>query len=214
MIIRTAIFDINENVRNSISLLLNTDPVFEIVGSFSDATNCVQQALQCKPDIVLIDIGMSGLEDINAVSLLTKEMPQIQILIQTSLEDCDRIFDAIKAGASGYILKSHINGYLINALKELRMGGAPMSPSIARKVLKMLERGHQNKGITANNYNLTARERDVLKGIVNGQSHKMIGADLYITYDTVRSHVKRIYEKLNVASAAEAVAKAILQKIV
>jgi DNA-binding NarL/FixJ family response regulator len=215
MSIRITIFDDNKNIRNSIILLLNTDPTFEVVGTFSDAQHCVENVLTSRPDVVLMDIEMPGVNGIEAVRLLTKEFPHIQILIQTVFEDDERVFDSICAGASGYILKNQINSSLIDAIKELQTGGSPMSPSIARRVLNILQQGYQNKRQPATEeYNLTAREKEVLTAIVNGLSYKMIGYELNISYETVRSHIKKIYEKLHVASLTEVVAKAINQNIV
>lgn len=214
MSIRIAIFDDNKNIRNSIILLLNTDPAFEVVGTFSDAQHCVDNVITSRPDVVLMDIEMPGINGIEAVKLLTKEFPHIQILIQTVFEDDERVFDSICAGASGYILKNQLNSSLTDAIKELQTGGSPMSPSIARRVLSMLQQGYQNKKAPAEEYNLTPREKEVLSGIVNGLSYKMIGFELNISYETVRSHIKKIYEKLHVASLTEVVAKAINQNIV
>ena len=215
MSIRIAIFDDNKNIRNSIILLLNTDPTFEVVGTFSDAQHCVENVLTSRPDVVLMDIEMPGINGIEAVKLLTKEFPHIQILIQTVFEDDERVFDSICAGASGYILKNQLNSSLTDAIKELQTGGSPMSPSIARRVLNILQQGYQSKKQPVNEeYNLTAREKEVLTAIVNGLSYKMIGYELNISYETVRSHIKKIYEKLHVASLTEVVAKAINQNIV
>lgn len=214
MSIRIAIFDDNKNIRNSIIMLLNTDPTFEVVGTFCDAQNCVENVVSCRPDVVLMDIEMPGITGIQAVRLLTKEFPHIQILIQTVFEDDERVFDSICAGASGYILKNQLNSSLTSAIKELQTGGSPMSPSIARRVLGMLQQGYQNKPLPAAEYNLTPREKEVLSGVVNGLSYKMIAYELNISYETVRSHIKKIYEKLHVASLTEVVAKAINQNII
>ena len=215
MSIRIAIFDDNKNIRDSIIMLLNTDPMFEIVGSFENAMNCIEQVRISRPDIVLMDIEMPGLNGIEAIKVLNMEFPLVQVLIQTVFEDDERLFDAISVGASGYILKNRLNSSLIDSLKDLRTGGAPMSPSIARKVLTRLQYDYRNKRpVTSEEYNLTAREKEVLAAIVNGLSHKMIGYELNISYETVRSHIKKIYEKLHVASLTEVVAKAINHNIV
>jgi DNA-binding NarL/FixJ family response regulator len=215
MSIRIAIFDDNKNIRDSIIMLLNTDPMFEIVGSFENAMNCSEHVRISRPDIVLMDIEMPGLNGIEAIKVLNQEFPLIQVLIQTVFEDDERVFDAICVGASGYILKNRLNSSLIDSLKDLRTGGAPMSPSIARKVLTKLQNDYRNKRpVTTEEYNLTTREREVLGAIVNGLSHKMIGYELNISYETVRSHIKKIYEKLHVASLTEVVAKAINHNIV
>jgi DNA-binding NarL/FixJ family response regulator len=215
MSIRIAIFDNNKNIRDSIIMLLNTDPIFKIVGSFENALNCIDQVRISKPDIILIDLEMPGRNGIEAIRALNHEFPHIQVLIQTVFEDDERVIDAISAGASGYILKNHLKSSLIESLKDLRTGGAPMSPSIARKVLTKLQHDHRIKQQTATeDYNLTLREKEVLTAIVNGLSHKMIGYELNISYETVRSHIKNIYEKLHVASLTEVVAKAINHHIV
>ncbi len=215
MNIRIAIFDDNKNIRESITLLLNTEPTFVVVGSFSHVLDCVDDVKSCKPDIVLMDIEMPGMSGIEAVSIIKKELPHVPILMQTVFEDDDRVFDSICAGASGYILKNHLNTKLIDAIKELQFGGSPMSPSIARKVLnKMQSISGFIKPEEAPDYHLTPREKEVLSCLVNGLSYKMIASDLSISYETVRSHVKKIYEKLHVASLTEVVAKAINQRIV
>ena len=215
MNLRIAIFDDNKNIRESITLLLKTEFEFHVVGSFSHVLDCVDDVKSCNPDIVLMDIEMPGMSGIEAVSAIKKELPHVQILMQTVFEDDDRVFDSICAGASGYILKNHLNTKLIDAIKELQFGGSPMSPSIARKVLnKMQSVSGVIKPEEAPDYHLTAREKEVLSCLVNGLSYKMIASDLHISYETVRSHVKKIYEKLHVASLTEVVAKAINQRIV
>ena len=212
---RIAIFDDNKNIRESIAMLLNTMPDLLVVGTFSHVLDCVDDVKECKPDIVLMDIEMPGMTGIEAVKAIKKELPHIQILMQTVFEDDDRVFDSICAGASGYILKNHINTRLLDSIRELQYGGSPMSPSIARKVLTKLQQipQHVSPG-EAPDYHLTAREKEVLGCLVKGLSYKMIAADLIISYETVRSHVKKIYEKLHVASLTEVVAKAINQRIV
>jgi DNA-binding NarL/FixJ family response regulator len=215
MSLRIAIFDDNKNIRESITLLLQTQQEFEVVGSFSHVLDCVDDVKECKPDMVLMDIEMPGMSGIEAVQAIKKELPHVQILMQTVFEDDDRVFDSICAGASGYILKNHLNTRLIDSIKELQFGGSPMSPSVARKVLnKMQSVAAVIKPEEAPDYHLTAREKEVLSCLVNGLSYKMIAADLNISYETVRSHVKKIYEKLHVASLTEVVAKAINQRIV
>ncbi|HEX2535151.1 MAG TPA: response regulator transcription factor [Chitinophagaceae bacterium] len=215
MSLRIAIFDDNKNIRESITLLLQTVPEFDVVGTFSHVLDCVEDVQECRPDIVLMDIEMPGMSGIEAVRALKKEWPHVQILMQTVFEDDDRVFDSICAGASGYILKNHLNTRLIDAIRELQFGGSPMSPSVARKVLnKMQSVASVIQPEEAPDYHLTAREKEVLSCLVNGLSYKMIGADLGISYETVRSHVKKIYEKLHVASLTEVVAKAINQRIV
>ena len=215
MSLRIAIFDDNRNIRDSIGLLLMTEPDFELVGSFCHVLDCVEDIRESRPDVVLMDIEMPGMTGIEAVLKIKKEFPHVQILMQTVFEDDDRVFDSICAGASGYLLKNFLNTKLVDSIRELQYGGSPMSPSIARKVLnKMQSVSSVIKPEETPDYHLTAREKEVLSCLVNGLSYKMIGADLNISYETVRSHVKKIYEKLHVASLTEVVAKAIHQRIV
>src|SRR5882757_7116914 len=190
MSLRIAIFDDNKNIRESISMLLKTVKDFEVVGSFSHVLDCVDDTRECRPDVILMDIEMPGMTGIEAVLKIKKEFPQVQILMQTVFEDDDRVFDSICAGASGYILKNHLNTKLIDAIFELQYGGSPMSPSIARKVLGKLQQMPQyNKPQPPPDYQLTPREKEVLTCIVNGLAYKMIANQLNIGYETVRSHV-------------------------
>jgi DNA-binding NarL/FixJ family response regulator len=215
MALRIALFDDNKNIRESIAMLLATVPEFEMVGSYSHVLDCVEDTGESNPDIILMDIEMPGMTGIEAVKLIKTAYPQVQILMQTVFEDDDRVFDSICAGASGYILKNHLNTRLVDAINELQFGGSPMSPSIARKVLgKLQKHSDEIRPQETVNYQLTPREKEVLACIVEGLSYKMIADKLSISYETVRSHVKKIYEKLHVASLTEVVAKAINQRIV
>ena len=215
MALRITIFDDNRNIRESITMLLKTVRDFEVVGSFSHVLDCVEDIRESNPDVILMDIEMPGMTGIEAVKFITREFPHIQVLMQTVFEDDERVFDSICAGASGYILKNHLNTKLIDAIRELQFGGSPMSPTIARKVLGKLQQIPQHvQPQVAPDYQLSPREKEVLACIVNGLAYKMIADQLNISYETVRSHVKKIYDKLHVASLTEAVAKAINQKIV
>lgn len=213
--LRICIFDDNKNIRESITMLLDTVPGFDVVGSFSHVLDCIDDIRESKPDVVLMDIEMPGMTGIEAVKTLKKEFPQLLILMQTVFEDDDRVFDSVCAGATGYILKNQLNTKLIEFITDLQYGGSPMSPSIARKVLNKMQQVSQHiKPEAAPDYQLTPREKEVLACIVEGLAYKMIADKLSISYETVRSHVKKIYEKLHVASLTEAVAKAINQRIV
>lgn len=215
MSLRIVIFDDNKNIRDSITLLLQTVPEFEVAGSFSNVLDCIEDVRESKPDIVLMDIEMPGMTGIEAVRTLKREFPQVLILMQTVFEDDDRVFDSICAGASGYLLKNFLNTKLVDSIKELQYGGSPMSPSIARKVFNRMQQIPQLfKPEEVPDYNLTPREKEVLGCIVDGLSYKMIADKLSISYETVRSHVKKIYEKLHVASLTEVVSKAMKERIV
>jgi DNA-binding NarL/FixJ family response regulator len=215
MPLRIAIFDDNSNIRDSITLLLKTEKDFEVVGSFAHVLDCLQDVKQCNPDVILMDIEMPGMTGIEAVKILKKELPAVLIMMQTVFEDDDRVFDSICAGASGYILKNFLNTRLIDSIKELQFGGSPMSPSIARKVMmKMQQVAEQIKPALVPDYHLTPREKEVLACVVNGLSYKMVADALFISYETVRTHIKKIYEKLHVASLTELVHKTMKEKIV
>lgn len=215
MPLRIAIFDDNKDVRESISLLLQTEKEFEVAGMFSHVLDCVKEVRACKPDIILMDIEMPQMTGIEAVAAIKKEFPDMQILMQTVFEDDDRVFDSICAGASGYILKNQADTKLIEAIKEVREGGSPMSPSIARKVLtKMQQIPEHVAPKPAPDYRLTPREKEVLACVVHGLSYKMIADQLFISHETVRTHVKRIYNKLHVASLTEMVSKSVKERIV
>lgn len=196
-------------------MLLSTEPEFEVVGAFSHVLDCVQDVKDSNPDVILMDIEMPGMTGIEAVRTIKKEFPHILILMQTVFEDDDRVFDSICAGASGYILKNFLNTRLVESIKELQYGGSPMSPSVARKVLNKMQQVPQLvRPEEAPDYDLTPREKEVLGCIVDGLAYKMIADKLSISYETVRSHVKKIYEKLHVASLTEVVSKAMKERIV
>ncbi|MDX2046887.1 MAG: response regulator transcription factor [Chitinophagaceae bacterium] len=214
MPLRISIFDDNKNIRDSISMLLSTTDDIEVVGSYPDVSNVIQNVRMSKPDIVLMDIEMPGKTGIEAVKEIKKEYPQVLVMMQTVFEDDDRVFQSICAGASGYILKNYLNSRLVDSIRELQYGGSPMSPSIARKVLTLMQNSPVQLVSNKDDYRLSPREKDVLSLLVKGLSYKMIASDLHISYETVRSHMKKIYEKLHVASLTEAVAKAINQRIV
>ncbi len=157
-----------------------------------------------------MDIDMPGMNGIEGVKLIRKNCPSVQILMFTVFDDEEKVFAAIKSGAAGYILKNAEPGQLVQAIVEVYNGGAPMTPGIARKVLQQFQTFLPQE---KTDYNLSNREKEVLALLVSGFSYKMISAKLDITYDTVRAHMKKIYEKLHVASMTEAVAKAINQNL-
>jgi len=212
MNIRVLIFEDNHSLRIGIAQLVNTTPGYQCVGAFEDCTNLIKNVKDTNPDIVLMDIGMPGINGIEAVKMLREKFPDLKILMQTIFEENVKIFQSILAGASGYILKNTPNARFMEAIKETYEGGAPMSPSIATKVLKMVIT--QPLDPKANSFNLTEREKEVLGYLVRGMSYKMVADACAISIDTVRVHIRSIYEKLHVHSKGEAIAKAIKRKIV
>jgi DNA-binding NarL/FixJ family response regulator len=157
-----------------------------------------------------MDIDMPGISGIDAVKHIRKTDLNIPIIMLTVFDDNAHVFDALKSGASGYLLKKHISMRLFDAMKEVLDGGAPMSPSIARMVLAFM----QGQPVSENPYSLTPREKDILYSLSKGNSYKLIGVDLKLSIDTVRTHIKNIYQKLHVHSQTEAVSKAINEKLV
>jgi DNA-binding NarL/FixJ family response regulator len=210
--IRVLLFEDNKNLRESLSLYLASTEGVWLSGAYPDATDAVSLVKKHQPDVVLMDIQMphvSGIDALIAIKTLNKK---VKVLIQTVFEDNAKIFAAICAGANGYILKSPKPELYVQAIRDVYNGGSHLSPIIATKMLKMF----QNQFTEAeNNYvKLTTREQEVLKCMVKGMSYKMVADACDISFNTVHSHVKNIYEKLHVNSASEAVVKALEWRLV
>jgi DNA-binding NarL/FixJ family response regulator len=215
MSIRVTVFDDSDLFRDSMSSLIQNAPGFELAGSYADGTNLETKINESQPDVVMMDIQMPHVNGIELVKQIKVLRPTLNVLMQTSFEDDDKVFNAICAGASGYILKNTSPERILESIVEVYQGGSPMSPSVARKVLGFLQApAPVQKQEEVPNYGLSAREKDVLSCLVKGMSYKMIADSCHISYETVRSHMKNIYEKLHVASMTEAVAKAINQRLV
>ncbi len=202
--IMVIIFDDNDSLRDSITMLLQDTSDFTLAGSYAHCLDVIENIKDTKPDVVIMDIDMPGVSGIEGVKLIRKNFSTIQILMLTVFDQDEKVFAAIKAGAGGYILKNAEPKNLVAAISEVYNGGAPMTPGIAKKVL------HQFQTILPEeekDYHLSMREKEVLGLLVDGLSYKMIAGKLNITYDTVRAHMKKIYEKLHVHFATEAVSK-------
>ncbi len=210
--IRVIIFDDNARVCDSMRMLIGGTDGFVFAGAYENCSHLVANIESSLPDVVLMDIDMPGINGIEAVKIIHKKFPDLQVLMQTTFDDDDKVFDAILAGASGYILKNTPPSRILECIREVHQGGAPMSPGIARKVLRLFSQNVPVKE-AKQDFNLSPRETEVLGLLVNGKSYKMISDELGITYDTVRAHMKKIYEKLHVTSMTEAVAKAIKEKL-
>ncbi len=211
MAISIVLFDDNRHIRESLSLLLSTDPRFLLLGAFEDARNAEQRINELLPDVILMDIDMPGKNGIQAVADIHQQFPAIPVIMLTVFEDNERVFQSLKKGAMGYLLKSTPPEKLLDAITEVKAGGAPMTPSIARKVMLHF----QSNGAAAQpDYHLTVREKEVLALLVDGLSYKMIADRLKIGFETVRSHIKKIYEKLHVQSMTEAVSKSMREGLI
>lgn len=209
MSIRTLIYEDNDLLRESLSGMVSLNTDMKVVGAFDNAGNIQQQIEDALPDLILMDIEMPGMNGIEATRIVKQIMPGVAIIILTVFDDSENVLNAIKAGASGYLLKKHISTRLFEAVNEVMLGGAPLSPAIARLVIQSMQ-----KPADDNPYKLTHREKEILLSLSQGNSYKMIAADFGISIETVRTHIKKIYEKLHVHSQTEAVSKAINEGLV
>lgn len=192
-------------------MLINGSDGFEVLAGYKNCNNVVDEVEAWKPDVILMDIDMPGVNGIEGLKLIRQKNLDVKILMLTVFDDNKNVFESLKAGANGYVLKKTAPAKLLEYISEAASGGAPMTASIATQVLKMFS-GIENP--VHADYNLSEREKQVLQFLVNGYSYKMIAAEMFIAIDTVRSHIKKIYEKLHVNSKSEAVAKAFKDKIV
>jgi len=211
MKIKVTIFDDNRSLRQGLYRLIDGSEGYECAGAFENCSNLLKDIENTKPDVVLMDIQMPGITGIEAVKILREKYPDLKILMQTIFEESDKIFQSILAGASGYILKNTSPSRILDFIKETYEGGAPMSPSVATKVLKMVGQQPVEK---TNSFNLSEREKEILSCLVKGMSYKLIADACFISIDTVRGHIRNIYEKLHVHSKGEAIATAIKDRIV
>ncbi len=217
MAVRVTIFDDNKRLLDSLSVLIDGSPGFQMAGTFTDCSDLESKIENSQPDVILMDIEMPGINGIEAVKVVKQKFPKINVMMQTAFENDENVFAAICAGASGYILKNTPPAKILECIIEVYQGGSPMSPSVARKVLGFLQNlkeEEKKKEAAGELYNLSVREKEILSCLVKGMSYKMIAENCNISYETVRSHMKNIYDKLHVASMTEAVAKAINQKLV
>lgn len=204
------IYEDNDLLRESVGTMIDSNPKLNLLGKFENVLNVEAEIKSYKPDFILMDIDMPGMSGIEAVQKIRKFNKQVPIVMLTVFDDNTHVFEALQSGASGYLLKKHISTKLFDAIQEVFDGGAPMSPSIARMVLASM----QQKPAVENPYQLTAREKEILTSLSKGNSYKLIASEFAISIDTVRTHIKKIYEKLQVHSQTEAVSKAINEKLV
>ncbi len=209
--IKVAVFDDHKARREALELLISLQPDMQCSGSFGDCRNLVDNLNGNPPDVALMDIHMPNVDGIEGVKLLQRYFPTTFIIIQTVFEDDEKIFNCLTAGAHGYILKQASNERLIEAIHDVVNGGAPMTASIARRVLDYFSKRAKRNTET---FDLSRREIEVLTELVNGLSQKMIATKLFISVHTVNNHIKHIYEKLHVHSVSEAVVTAIQKNIV
>jgi DNA-binding NarL/FixJ family response regulator len=193
----------NPLLLENLKLLLSGEPGIAVTGAFESAEEALSGLKDSRPDVMLVDLGLPGMSGIEFIKSIKKETPGADIMAHTIFEDKENVFAAIKAGASGYILKGSSPREILEALDDLSRGGAPMSPKIARKVI--LE--FQEEGIKEQ-YLLSHRETEVVRGIAEGLTYKEIANKFNISTHTVHTHIKRIYEKLHAKDRRDAVIKA------
>ena len=205
--IRVLLFEDNKNFRESLSLYLASSENIWLIGAYPDARESVNIVRKTKPDVVLMDIQMPHLSGLDAMKNIKQQFPDVKILMQTIHDEDDKVFAAICAGASGYILKNSKPEAYLQAIVDVNMGGSHLSPVIAAKVMKMFQSQFVKE--QPNYVDLSTREREILNCLVKGMSYKMIADKCFISINTVCTHVRHIYEKLHVNSAPEAILKAI-----
>jgi DNA-binding NarL/FixJ family response regulator len=204
--IRIIVFDDNRDRRESLQYLIGMQEDMEFVAAFENADQVVEKVRELKPNIVLMDIEMPGINGIQAVRIIKEALPKTIILMQTVFDEERIIFDAIKAGASGYLIKKSAPQKIVEGIRDAYEGGAPISPAIASKVLRVFQTAEVPKA--KQDYLLTPKEKEILALLVDGNSYKMVAGEMNISYHTVNTHIRHIYEKLHVHSVGEAVAKA------
>ncbi len=209
--ITVAIIEDERDIRECLSVLVNGTPGYSCTGSYRTMEEALDGLSHQLPDVVLSDIGLPGMNGIEGVKILKARYPQLLVLMLTVYDDDERIFDAMCAGACGYLLKKTPPARLLESLKEAVQGGAPMSPEVARRVIALFR---EIRPPDRADYHLTPHETRLLKLFVEGHNYKTAAAELHVSVNTVNFHVRSIYEKLQVHSRSEAVAKALLNRLV
>jgi DNA-binding NarL/FixJ family response regulator len=209
--IKVAIIEDHHQFRECLRFLLDNTAGYSCVGSFSSMEEALEKISFQLPDVALVDIGLPGMSGVEGVKILKERYPSLLMLINTVYDDDERIFEALCAGASGYLLKKTPPARLLESLNEAIAGGAPMSPEVARRVLSIFREIRPPEHAE---YHLTPHELRLLKLLVEGHSYKTAAAKLGVSAKTVSFHLQRIYEKLQVHSKSEAVARALRHRLV
>jgi DNA-binding NarL/FixJ family response regulator len=204
MPISVSIVEDNDKLRETLARVLDRADGFRCVSQYASAEDALKDLPQVKPDVVLMDINLPGMNGVECVRQLKKLLPQIQVMMLTVYEDTENIFNALAAGANGYMLKRTPGRELLEAVHEVHRGGSPMTMHIARKVVQSFQR---SAAAAASTENLSEREQQVLDLLSRGLMYKEIADKLGISYETVHTYIRRIYEKLQVRTRTEAVAK-------
>ena len=203
------IFEDNDHLRESLVYLFKSDERYKFVNDYSNCNEAAAIVRVYEPDVVLMDIDMPGTSGVEGVKQIKEARPQTAVVMYTVIENDEKLFNCLCAGANGYLLKKTPPARLFDAIEEVMAGGAPMSPSIARKVLDSFNQKKQTQ-----QYDLSQREIEVLQLLVKGHSTKVIASTLFVSFETVRSHLKNIYNKLHVNCGKEAIAKVLSKRII
>lgn len=209
--INILIYEDNPQLREGLTMLIDGTEGFNVLASYKNCNEVVEQVEAFNPNVILMDIDMPGINGLEGLKRIRQFNQKVKVLMLTVFDDNRNVFEALKHGANGYILKKTPPQKLLEYIQEASTGGAPMTASIATQVLQMFAAMNNTSN---DQYNLSDREKEVLQWLVNGYSYKMIAAEMFIAIDTVRSHIKKIYEKLQVNSKSEAVAKAFKDKLI
>lgn len=208
---RVLIFEDNESLRESLVSLLTDSGEVEVLGAFGNGLEAANMVEVFHPDVIIMDIDMPRMDGISAVRAIKEKSPASSVVMYTQFEDDDKLFESLCAGANGYLLKKSSPLKLLSSLREVMEGGAPMSPEIARRVLKSFH-AYQKESFEKK-YSLTKREQEILQLLTKGYSIKLIAAQLSVGFETARTHLRNIYSKLHVNCGKEAIAKVLAEKI-
>jgi DNA-binding NarL/FixJ family response regulator len=200
-----SIVEDTDDIRNALRVLINGSKGFECVHVFADAEEALKNMSSKEIDVVLMDIGLPGMDGIECMKTLKPEMPKSQFMMCTVYDDDDHIFNALKSGASGYILKRTSPAQILEAIRDIHEGGSPMSSEIARRVVDSMQKSKKRSEASEL---LTARENEILDFLARGYLYKEIAAELFISKETVKKHIHNIYDKLHVQTRTEALNKA------
>ena len=207
---KIAVFEDNKKFRESLEFVIVTSPDMELCGSFEDTSRLKNRIEALQPDVVLMDINIPGKNGIEAVKEIKEHFPKVQVCMQTVFDDDDKIFASLCNGASGYVLKSANPDDFLRAIRDVANGGSYFSPSIARRVLSFFQQQPKEEAFVQ----LTAREKEILGWLVEGLSYKEMATRLNLSFHTVHTHIRNIYEKMHVTGKGEAISKAMRNKLI
>jgi DNA-binding NarL/FixJ family response regulator len=210
-IIRAAVIEDQRDIREGLTMLIDGTAGYHCTGSYRSMEEALDKIKSEAPDVVLCDIGLPGMSGIDGIRILRERHPNLLLLMLTVYDDDERIFDALCAGACGYLLKRTSPARLLESLKEAVTGGAPMSPEVASRVIALFREIHPSQRA---DYQLTPHETRLLKLLVQGHNYTTAADELHVSYNTVKFHMRHVYEKLQVHSKSEAVAKAMAERLV